>query len=122
MRTLVSMLLVAGLFAGGCSTVGEAVDDVRGRVDATADTARFCLAITRALTSLDGGTSPQQASDAAEEVLAQVPEELQDDARIVAEGLRHARDGEAGALDDPAFRDAARRLRDRTRERCDPTS
>lgn len=122
MRALIPLLLVAALLGGGCAPVQDALGSARDRIDDTSDTARFCLAVTRAMTSLDGGTSTDQASQAAEEVLTQVPDALHEDARTVAEALRRARDGDLSALDEAGFRDAATRLRDGARDRCDPTS
>lgn len=109
-----------------CAAVDDQLDQFRGQVsDVTeqargiADRAQFCLAITRALTSLDGAASTSDARDAAEEVLTQVPDDLRDDAAFVAEQLREAAAaGDPQLLEDQGFRDAATRLRDGTRELC----
>lgn len=122
-RLLVALLLAAcALGAVACTDVRDRLGEVRESADEIADQARFCFALARALTALDGGSSPEAAADAAEEVLAQAPDHLRDDARIVAEGLRAARDGDPDALRDPEFQAAAQRLRDDTRELCDPTT
>lgn len=92
----------------------EAIGDIRDR-------ASFCFAVTRSLTGAEGGTSPAQAYEAAEEVLAQVPDDLRDDARTVTAALEQAAEqGDDSALRSEEFRAAADRLRDRTRELCDP--
>ena len=94
-------------------------EDLAGQASDTADRAQFCLAITRALTSLDGGSSAEDAHGAAEEVLTQVPDELRADAEVVADVLEEAAaTNDTSLLDDPEFRDAATRLRDGTRDLC----
>jgi hypothetical protein len=117
---LLSSALLA-LVAVGCSDVGDRVDDLRGGADDLTERAQFCLSIARTATAIEAG-SPETAAAAAEEVLAQAPDELRDDARFVADRLREARDGDDDALRDPEVRAAAERLRDQTRELCDPTS
>jgi hypothetical protein len=105
----------------GCADARERVDDLRAGADELTDQARFCLSVARTVSAIETG-SPETAADAAEEVLAQAPDELREDARFVADRLREARDGDREALQDPEVREAAERLRDRTRELCDPTS
>jgi hypothetical protein len=105
----------------GCADVRERVDDLRADADELTDRARFCLSVARTASAIEAG-SPETAADAAEEVLAQAPDELREDARFVADRLREARDGDREALEDPEVREAAERLRDRTRELCDPAS
>jgi hypothetical protein len=105
----------------GCADARERVDDLRADADELTDRARFCLSVARTASAIEAG-SPETAADAAEEVLAQAPDELREDARFVADRLREARDGDREALQDPEVREAAERLRDRTRELCDPTS
>lgn len=120
--SLVSLLLLAAI-ASGCTTVGDQIERAQDGAAEVSERARFCFAVTRALTALDGGASLSEASDAAEEVLARVPDELRDDATVVAERLREAADSQdPSGLSDPEFREAAERLRDGTREQCDPTS
>jgi hypothetical protein len=114
-------LSVVLVLAVGCADVRDRVDDLRGGADELTDRGRFCLSVARTATAIEGG-SPETAIDAAEEAVAQAPEELRDDARLVADRLRAARDGDGDALRDPQVREAAERLRDRTRELCDPTS
>jgi hypothetical protein len=117
---LLSALVLA---TSGCATLVDQAEDLRSGAGELDDQARFCLAVTRALTSLDGGSSTDEASAAAEEVLTRVPDELRDDAEVVAEHLRVAEEaGDRSVLEDPEFRDAAERLRDDTRELCDPTA
>jgi hypothetical protein len=118
-RPLLIALLV--VLTVGCTDVRERVDDLRAGADDLTDRARFCLSIARTASAIEAG-SPGTAADAAEEVLAQAPDELRDDARLIAERLQAARDGDREALRDPEVREAAERLRDRTRELCDPTS
>ncbi len=116
---IVAVLLVLG--AGACADVRDRVDELGGSADDLTDQARFCLSVTRALTATDAG-SPETAAAAAEELLAHAPEHLREDARTVARALIAARDEDAAPLEDPEARAAAERLRDGTRELCDPTS
>ena len=115
-------LVALAVLASACSSVGDALGGVQTRAEEVSDGAQFCFAVTRALTSVDGGSTPSQARGAAEEVLAQGPDDLRDDAQLVADRLRAAAEsGDESVLDDE-FRAAAARLRDGTRELCDPTS
>lgn len=110
-------LLVLG---GACSGLQERVDDVRGTATDLTERARFCLSVTRAATALEDGNY-QTAADAAQEVLAQAPEELRGDARKLAEAAEAVRDGDHSVLEDPSVVSAADRLREDTRAMCDPT-
>jgi hypothetical protein len=116
--SLVALLVVTTV---GCADVRDRVDDLRAGADDLSERAQFCLSVARTASAIDAG-SPDTAADAAEEALAQAPDEIRDDARLVADRLREARDGDGDALRDPRVREAAERLRDRTREMCDPTS
>jgi hypothetical protein len=115
---LVALLVVMTV---GCADVRGRVDDLRAGADDLTERGRFCLSVARTASAIEGG-SPETAADAAQEVLAQAPDELREDARLVADQLQAARDGDRDALRDPEVRAAAERLRDRTRELCDPTS
>lgn len=121
-------LIVLVVLASACTGVSDELSGLQDRVSQVGDQARevrdraqFCLAVTRALASVDGGSSPSEAQTAAEEVLAQVPDELRADAQLVAERLRQAaEDGDRSVLDDE-FRAAGDRLYADTRALCDPT-
>jgi hypothetical protein len=117
------LLLVAllAVTAVGCADVRDRVDDLRAGADDLSERAQFCLSVARTASAIDTG-SPETAAAAAEEALAQAPDELRDDARLVADRLRAAGDGDPQALREPEVREAAERLRERTREMCDPTS
>lgn len=121
-----SLVLVIAVLATACSGVNDdldgALDDLRSTTSEVADRSQFCFAVTRALTSIDGGSNPEQARAAAEEVLIQAPEEIRDDANYVAERLDQAATQDDTSVLDEDFRAAAERLRDDTRQLCDPTS
>ncbi|GGI02585.1 hypothetical protein GCM10011354_00860 [Egicoccus halophilus] len=115
------MLLVAPLLlSGACSGLQERVEDVRSGSQELTDRARFCLSVVRAANALEGGDHTT-AADAAQEALAQAPEELRGDARTVAEAAETVRQGDRSVLQDPTVVAAAERLQDDTRALCDPT-
>jgi hypothetical protein len=119
------LVVVIAVLATACSGVDDDLsgrfDELRSSASDVADRSQFCFAVTRALTSVDGGSTPEQARAAAEEVLAQAPDEIRDDANLVADRLEQAaREDDTSVLDEE-FRAAAERLRDDTRALCDPT-
>ena len=116
----VALLLLGGAVSGACSGVEQGVEDVRTTAQDLTTRARFCLNVTRAATALEDGNY-QTAANAAQEALAQAPEELRSDARKLAEAAETVRDGNHEALDDPSLAAAAERLKDNTRSLCDPT-
>lgn len=135
MRTRLSLLLVVALPVFGlaaCADVRDRVEDVtasaRDRVedvtsgaqDAT-DRTRFCLDVARAASAIEGG-SPETAADAAQEILAQAPDELRNDATWLAERLRGTDQELAEALEDPQVQVTIERLQEQTRELCTPTA
>lgn len=115
------------LLASACSTVDD-LASLRDRASEAGDTVgefadrtRFCFAVTRALAGMDGDRAPERQREAAEEVLAQVPDELRGEAEQVASTLRRAaEERDPSLLDDPEFQRAAEDLRDGTRRLCDP--
>lgn len=120
MSTSRLLVVVLAVLASACSGVNDQISELRGRADDAADRVQFCLAVTRAVTAVDGGSSPAEAQAAAEEVLTQVPDEMRPDAELVAQRLREAAEsGDRSALDEE-FRTAAANLRDDARAMCDP--
>lgn len=119
--TVVAVAVVATACSGVQDDLEDRFDELRGSASEVADRTQFCFAVTRALAAVEGGASPEQAREAAEEVLAQAPEELRDDATFVAERLEVAAEEDDRSVLDDDFRAAADRLRDDTRELCDPT-
>jgi hypothetical protein len=119
-QTVRRSLVVLAVLASACNGVDDRISELRDQADDTADRVQFCLAVTRSLAAVDGGSSPAEATKAAEEVLTHVPEELRADAELVATRLREAADtGDRSVLDDE-FEAAAQRLRDDTQAMCDP--
>jgi len=120
MRVSMLGLLLTAMLAtllAGCADAGQQADRFRDRSEELTDRARFCLAVTRAVTAVESG-SPDTAREAAEEVLAQAPDDLATQARTVVEELRRVL-----AVDDPDLRDpdlhaAADQLRERSAQRC----
>lgn len=103
----------------------QAVEQVQAGVDRARDAAadltddeRFCLAVTRAVTAIEA-EAPATAEEAAEEVLAQAPDDLEDEAGAVVEELRRVLDGE-GDLRSEVLAEAVEQLRSAAAPRCEP--
>jgi hypothetical protein len=120
MAALRTAVLVLAVLASACAGVDDRISELRSGADDATDRVQFCLAVTRALTSVDGGSSPAEARAAAEEVLAHAPDELRDDAEFVADRLRQAEEEGDPSVLDAEFEAAARALRDDTKQMCDP--
>jgi hypothetical protein len=116
------LLIALAVLASACSGVNDQITELRSAADETTDRVQFCLAVTRALSAVDGGSSPTQARAAAEEVLAHVPDELRADAELVADRLRVAAETGDRSVLDAEFEAAAEDLRDDTKQMCDPRS
>ncbi len=114
---LPAVMLLATL--SGCADLDTRVDELRTQTQELTDRARFCLAITRATTAIESG-SPVTAREAADEVLAQAPDDLEPQARQVVDLLEVAAAEGDAELRDPALEAAAEELRARTVELCDP--
>ncbi len=121
--------LLGGLLAGcvgpgndlldrASGEVEEGLERARDTVERLSDDARFCLAVTRAVSAIESG-SPDTAEEAAEEVAAQAPEGLGEQAREVVDELRRSLT-EGGDLRSDQLREAADRLVDAAAELCDP--
>lgn len=101
----------------GCADAEQQAGRFREQAEELTDDARFCLAVTRATTAVESG-SPTTAREAAEEVLAQAPDELATEARTVVDELRRVLADDDPDLRDPDLRAAAERLRERSAQRC----
>lgn len=108
-------VLVVGLV--GCADVEGQAGAVREQVEELTDQARFCLAVTRTATAIESG-SPATAREAAEEVLAQAPEQLATEARTVVEELRRVLAEGDPDLRDPELERAVEQLQQRAAEAC----
>ncbi len=115
----VTVAIIATLVAS-CAGLDAGVGDLRGEAAELPEDARLCLAIARAVSAVESA-SPDTAADAAEEVLAQAPDDLAAIAGEVVDHLRAAAQEGDITLRDPELREAADRLRERTRELCDPS-
>ena len=122
MRHTALLLLAVALLTtlSGCAELDTRVDELRTQTEELTDRARFCLAVTRATTAIESG-SPATAREAADEVLAQAPDDLEPQARQVVDLLAVAAAEGDAELRDPALRAAADELRARTVELCDPS-
>lgn len=83
---------------------------------------RFCLEVPRTLGAIEAG-EPTTALAAVDELVALAPDELREDARVIADAMRAADaagSDPAWALADPDLRDRAQRLDEATRAYCSP--
>ena len=125
-RAVVVLILTAVLATavGACadvrSQVGDEVEQLRDGTQELSDRARFCLAVTRVTTAIESG-SPATAQEAAEELLAQAPDDLTAEAQAVVTELRRVVADDGTDLRDAELGDAIERLRARTLALCDPS-
>lgn len=121
LRRALCFPLAAFLLAGltGCADVADRFEGLRAGAEDATDSARFCLSLARAAAALDTG-SPDTAADAVEELLVHAPDRVRDDARTVVDGVRRAEERGEDVWEDEEIRAAVARLRDDTRELCDP--
>lgn len=115
-------LLVATAIAGAavaCTSVGDIAEEGRNRAEQLSDRARFCLALARTVAAVESG-SLMTAEQAAEELLAQTPEELREDAQALVDEFTAVRERGGDPLEDPDLLAAAEQLRDDATARCDP--
>jgi predicted small secreted protein len=117
---LAPLLIAASLVLSGCSTVRDEAPDLPQQAGSVADQAQFCFAVTRALQGVAGGSVGKDVVDAAEEVLAQAPDDLRDHARTVAEAVRDSLEEGTVRLRDEAVTDASEQLREGVRTMCEP--
>ncbi len=118
-RSLALTVAIVATLAGGCAGLDAGVEDLRGGAEDLSERARLCLSIARAVSAVESG-SPDTAEDAAAEVLAQAPDDLAATAGEVVDHLRAAAEAGDVSLREVALHDAADRLREETRELCDP--
>lgn len=121
---MLALPLTLAVLVGACAEVPTDLDELRQSAergveqlreqtdgllerDAAGGTQAFCLVVTRAVTAIESGAGTT-AREAAEELLARAPGELQAEAEQLVEEIR-ARGGED--LDDQTVRDAAEDLR-----------
>jgi predicted small secreted protein len=119
-RPLASLLLAVSLALSGCSTVRDEAPDLPQQAGSVADQAQFCFAVTRALQGVSGGSVGKDVVDAAEEVLAQAPDDLREHARTVAEAIHDSLEEGTVRLRDEAVTEASEQLREGVRTMCEP--
>jgi hypothetical protein len=120
-RLLVSLLLAVSLALTACADIRDNADALPQQAGSVADQAQFCYSVTRALGGLEAGSISRDVTDAAEEVLAQAPDDLREHARTVAEALRTAaEDGREALRSHEGLDEAADNLREGVRAMCEP--
>lgn len=116
-----AVLLATALLTGACAEVQQAVEETTSRAEEVVETARYCsqaLQVADAVSSRD----VEAAVESGEELVEVAPAEIADDAQVVLEAARRARDGDTGALQEEEVVAAADRLRTATEETCSPGS
>lgn len=136
MRPVVALLtaLTLALGAAACSddevedavdTAVEEVSEAAGEVADTAselsDLAGFCTAAYRTQDAIED-REPEDALEAAEDLVAEAPEDIRPQAETVLEGAQAFQEGDEGAIEDEGFQTAVTELVDYTQDRCDPRS
>jgi hypothetical protein len=120
-RPPLPLVLVVGLvLASGCGTVRDSAPELPQQAGSVADQAQFCYSVTRSLQGIEARNTSQDVLDAAEEVLAQAPDDLRDHARTIAAALQDAAEG-LGELDGDELEQAVATLRDGARSMCEPS-
>lgn len=116
-----AVLLAAALLTGACAEVEQAVEQTTSRAEEVVETARYCsqaIQVAEAMSDRD----VESAVEAGEELVEVAPAEIADDAQVVLDAARRARDGDTEALQDEEVVAAAERLRTTTEETCSPGS
>jgi hypothetical protein len=116
-----SSLLVVLVLVSACANPGAGVTDLSDQAESVTEHTRFCLSLARTLSAVAEQSNLPTALQAAEETLAQAPEEVEAPARAVADHLRRADEGNPAALQAPTFETAVDELRERGGQVCDPT-
>jgi hypothetical protein len=121
-RPPLPLVLVAGLvLASGCGTVRDNATELPQQAGSVADQAQFCFSVTRSLQGIEAHDTSRNVLDAAEEVLAQAPDDLRDHARTISTALQDAAEG-VGELGGDDLEEAVAALRDGVRSMCEPRS
>jgi hypothetical protein len=118
--SLLLPLVLSLALSAGCSDVRDTAVELPQQAGSVADQARFCYSVTRALQGIEAGDANRDVLDAAEEVLAQAPDDLREHARTVARALRDAADGLGDLSDADGLDAAADDLREGVRTMCEP--
>jgi hypothetical protein len=120
LRPPLPVVLVVGLvLASGCGTVRDSASELPQQAGSVADQAQFCFSVTRSLQGVESHNPSRDVLDAAEEVLAQAPDDLRDHARTIAAALHDAAEG-LGELRGGDVEEAVTALRDGVRSMCEP--
>lgn len=120
-RSLACLVLAVGLSLTACAGVRDSSTELPQQAGSIADQAQFCFSVTRTLQGVEAGSVNGEVTGAAEEVLAQAPDELRDHARTVAEALRQAtRDGVSVLAEHERLDDAVEQLREGVHDMCEP--
>lgn len=125
-RTLAALAVLAlPLSLSACGdaveTVQEGINQATEQAQDAATLVQFCKAaldVANAVNDQDWN----RAIERGEVMLAEAPDEIRPDAQTVLDGAKRIRDGEMQVAQDEGFQAAAERVKQYTRDRCDPTS
>ena len=113
-----AILLIVLAVASGCAGMDTELLDLAEDPGPDGEVTRFCLSVGRALSAIaEDGTTPA-AHDAAEEVLARAPADLEESARAVVDHLHRIGSGTGVAA--AGLDDALETLRDGAQRMCEP--
>lgn len=113
-------LVASLLLVTSCTAVRDNAQELPQQAGSVADQAQFCFSVTRTLSGVEARNTSRNVLDAAEEVLAQAPDDLREHARIVTDALHDAADGVAGFDANDGLEDAVTELREGVSTMCAP--
>jgi hypothetical protein len=114
------VLVVSAVLAAGCGTVRDNATELPQQAGSVTDQAQFCFSVARALQGVEAENVSRDVIDAAEEVLAQAPDDLRDHARVISTALTDAAEGLRQLRGHQDLDHAVDRLRDGARTMCEP--
>lgn len=102
-------------------SVEEAASEVGQAAEDAADLVGFCTAAYRTQDAVED-REPEDAVEAAEDLLERAPEDIRPQAEIVRDGARAYQAGDEQAIEDEEFQQALSELGAYIQDRCDPRS
>jgi hypothetical protein len=101
--------------------IGDAASEVSDTAREAADLVGFCDAARRVEAAVEDRNAGD-ALEAAEDLVAEAPDDVRDEAATVRDGVQAWHDGDRETIEDEDFRSAVEDVATYAEERCDPTS